>query len=121
MDPGTRRKKSPEAGLNALQKSSKFILFRASTSLATPRRRAQAADAVESHGDHSTSLIVCSGLAARARVDISTAITYLPDMSTVVSRSEQQKFAKFLEIVGGYDEVIRLNHELRRYRPGCVP
>lgn len=34
----------------------------------------------------------------------------------IVSRSDQARFVRFLEKVGGYDEVLRLNREFRRVK-----
>ena len=49
-------------------------------------------------------------------MDISASIPYLPIMTAIVSPVDRDRFVKFLEKVGGYDEVMRLNRELRRVR-----
>lgn len=49
-------------------------------------------------------------------MDNSRSIPYLSRMSAIVSPVDQAKFVKFLEKVGGYDELLRINRELRRVR-----
>ena len=47
-------------------------------------------------------------------MDIRSFTKYFPRM--IVSRSDQARFVRFLEKVGGYDEVLRLNREFRRVK-----